>query len=305
VRRRWQALSTADRIALIGLLVAVLGAVPGYLALRGTGDAKPSGTTVAPTTVAPDKRQALRLRARYNWTTPHIMWALPGQLSPEDSRLAQQRILFPESDPGRQAAATADLEALLARQGGVKIDFVDMPTGAMEDSELRLIITGQYHSPVLIEGMRARVLKRQPPMSETLFYGPPEGEGENIQIAFDLDSTDPVARKFVGYSSYGSLGKPYFDRKHITVKRGEQVVFSIRAFTNKFYCEWEIVIDAVVDGEPQAFTVKDGNRPFRTTAFANTYGIIYELDLVKGRFARLPPGSKREVHDGEVIVSRS
>lgn len=61
--------------------------------------------------------KALQLLARYNWTGTHVMWALPGQLSPEESQLAQQPIL--QSDPATQDAAIASLEALLARRGGV------------------------------------------------------------------------------------------------------------------------------------------------------------------------------------------
>jgi hypothetical protein len=295
VRRRWQALSTQDRIALIGLLVAVLGVVPGYLALRGTGGADPP--VASPSGVSgSDRRQALQLLARYNWTTTHIMWALPGQLSPEDRRLAEQPFLGPDQDSRIQR-----LEALLARQDGVKIGFVNTAGGIKEDSELRLIITGQHDSPVLITRMRARVLQRHPPLSETLFFGPPQGEGEDIQIGFDLDSPDPVARAL---GDQGQLGEPYFATKHVTVERDEHVVFGIKAFADRCYCEWEIVIDTIVDGQDQTFTVKDGSRPFRTTAFTHTYEIIYELNFSEGRFVRVRPGSRREYLQGEVFLNK-
>jgi len=51
---------------------------------------------------------------------------------------------------------------------------------------------------------------------------------------------------------------------------GEQVVFTIRAFTSKCYCEWELLVTAIVDGKEQVFRVRDGDRPFRTTAFATS-----------------------------------
>jgi hypothetical protein len=170
LRRRWQVLSTQDRIAVISLLVALLAALPSYLALRASGGGRPDQAVAVPTSGVPesDTGQALQLLAKYNWTATHVIWALPGQLSSEDSQLAQQPFL---GGPD-QAAAIATLEALLARRGGVKIDFIDTPQGVKEDSELRLVITGQHSSPVLITRMEARVVKRQPPLSETLFFGP-------------------------------------------------------------------------------------------------------------------------------------
>lgn len=82
-------------------------------------------------------------------------------------------------------------------------------------------------------------------------------------------------------------------------------MFGIKAFADGCYCEWEIVIDTIVDGQDQAFTVRDGNRPFRTTAFAETYEAVYELDIAGGRrFVRLPPGARRECLDGRVFLSR-
>jgi hypothetical protein len=296
--RWWHGLSTQDRIAIVGLLVAVLGVLPGYLALRATGGAeRPDPAVTRASGLAESHKPALKPIAQYNWTSTHVMWALPEQLSPEESRLAQQRIL---GGP-RQDSAIASLEALLARRGGVKIDFVDTREGIREDSELRLIIEGQHGSPVLITRMYARVLKRQSPLSEVLFFGPPEGQGEDIQIGFDLDSTNPVARIL---GNDGHLGEPYFATKHVTVKRGEQVVFGIKGFADGCYCEWEIVIDAIVDGQNQMFTVKDGSRPFRTTGFTDTYGTIYELDIGEGRFVRLPPGSRREYFDGRMFFSK-
>jgi hypothetical protein len=70
-------------------------------------------------------------------------------------------------------------------------------------------------------------------------------------------------------------------------------VFTVRAFTSKCYCEWELLVTAVVDGKDQVFKVKDGNQPFRTMAFATAYETIYSFDFFGGnRFVKLPPGTK-------------
>jgi hypothetical protein len=77
------------------------------------------------------------------------------------------------------------------------------------------------------------------------------------------------------------------------VKPGEQVVFTVRAFTSKCHCEWELLVDAVVDGKDQVFKIKNGDQPFRTTAFAKSYETIYSFDFFGGnRFVKLPPGTK-------------
>jgi hypothetical protein len=53
-----------------------------------------------------------------------------------------------------------------------------------------------------------------------------------------------------------------------------------------------MLVTAVVDGKDQVFSVKDGDRPFRTTAFATAYKAIYSFDFFGGDwFVKLPPGS--------------
>jgi hypothetical protein len=59
-----------------------------------------------------------------------------------------------------------------------------------------------------------------------------------------------------------------------------QVVFLVRAFTSKCYCEWELLVETVVDGKEQVFRVKDGDQPFRTTAFTTAYKTIYSFGLL-------------------------
>jgi hypothetical protein len=83
-----------------------------------------------------------------------------------------------------------------------------------------------------------------------------------------------------------------------------QVVFLVRAFTSKCYCEWELLVETVVDGKEQVFRVKDGDQPFRTTAFATAYKTIYSFDFVGGTGSSsnrqapssLPPSLAQEDH---------
>jgi hypothetical protein len=286
----WRSLGTANQIAVIGLVIALLGILPGYLALRSSRDPRSSQPVASPTVAGvtstsstPSKaRGELKLDATYAWTAQGIMWALPRQLTPQDEQIVQMPNLV------GNLVAQQKIEALLAKRNGVKIAG-DSRGEERPFSELRLIVTGQHSSPVLITGMRANILKREPPLSETIVYGPPEGVGENIEIGFDLDSLSPIAQRF---DKEMFLAGPYFSTNHVSVKNGEQAVFSIRAFASKCYCEWEILVEVNIEGKNKVFTVRNGSSPFRTTAFADSYRTAYKFDFFKGQFVRLPPGSK-------------
>jgi hypothetical protein len=288
-RSWWGSLRTGDRIAVIGVVVAAIAAIPSFIVITSSKDgpqvdgagSHPTITAVPRPTIPVDRKSALQITAKYNWTVQSMMWAFSGQLSPE----VRQRLEQPQ-----YAINNFELVSdLLERDGGVKIgrdaehetDFVD----------LRIVVIGRHSSPVIITGMRAHILSRRPPLSGTLVWGPPEGVEENIQLGFDLDASNPIARRL---DARYKLADPYFSRKHISLKRDEQAVFQVQAFAKKCYCEWEIVVEAYVEGKEQNFVVKDGIRPFRATATTSSYGTIYDFDFFASRFVRKPPGTKFE-----------
>jgi hypothetical protein len=121
--------------------------------------------------------------------------------------------------------------------------------------------------------MRVHIVKRESPISGTLFYGEPQGEGEAIGLAFNLDASDPIALRTD--ESGLPTNQAYFSKKFVSLQPGEPTVFNILAYTKKCYCEWELVIDTVVAGKSQKLIVRDEGRPFRTTALASSYGEAY------------------------------
>jgi hypothetical protein len=295
--RWWRSLKPQDRIALTGVLVALLAAVPSYLLIFRAEDNSRSSmpsptTTVSGVLGAPGDggsrsagHAALKVMAEYNWTTASIIWALPGQLGPEDEEVVEQ----PWDDAN--VDYPSQIEAVLAKRDGVKVTF-DSTEDNRKHSQLRLIVIGQTDAPVLISGIRAHISKRAPPLSGTLIYLEPQGEGSNIQIGFDLDSPNPVARTF---DQNMDMKEAYFANRHVSVKKGEQVVFAIRAYTSRCYCEWELLVDVVVDGKKETLTVKDGKKSFRTTALTDSYRTIYEIHPSGvWRFEKQPPGTKFE-----------
>jgi hypothetical protein len=288
MRRWWRSIGVPSQLAIIGLVLAGLGLVPAYLALFDNGGSERSSAAALPgvtnsSVLQPGGQAApLRLDGTYNRTRESLMWAVPRTLPAEDDAV----ILAPNligNDPAQN-----EISALLLKRDGVKIE-ADETEDFRPHSQVRLVVTGQHERPVLITGLRANVVQRKRPLSQTLVYGPPQGAGENIQVGLDLDVRTPSARSF---RDGRFLADPYFAAHHVSVKAGEQVVFMIRAFTTKCYCEWELLVDAVIDGKDQVFKVKDGDRPFRTTAFATTYQTIYNFDFFKGGFVKLPPSSK-------------
>jgi hypothetical protein len=296
MRRWWRSIGLPSQIAILGLVVAILGLVPTYLGLfdnrgpEGSSPAAPATSvpTAAPSGVTntslrqPSGQGALRFDAAYFRAPESIMWAVPRALPPEDDPVIQAPNVV-GNDPAQRKIA-----ALLLKRGGVKIESDETEDGR-EHSQVRLVVTGQHERPVLITGLRANVLRRERPLSQTIVYGPPQGAGENIQVGLDLDTLTPSARSF---DKKQFLAEPYFAAHHVSVKPGEQVLFTVRAFTSKCYCEWELLVTAVVDGKDRVFSVKDGDQPFRTTAFATAYQTIYNFDFFKEfRFVKLPPAS--------------
>ena len=89
-------------------------------------------------------------------------------------------------------------------RGGVDVDT----------SFIKLIVTGQRQAGVVITDMQAKIDKCVAPLTGTLLYGPPEGERENTQIAFNLDENPSVAKEVNPNKNLGDpgyLGQDYFN----------------------------------------------------------------------------------------------
>jgi hypothetical protein len=128
-----------------------------------------------------------------------------------------------------------------------------------------------------MQGNRAgqvRILDMQPlvqcntPLTGTLFYSPPAGEGKTAKLGFELDKPNHVART---YSQERGLGGSYFVDKTISLARDEQQVFSIYVVTKR-YCEFRLRLK-LLDGSKTIFeTVGNGAGvdgralPFKITA---------------------------------------
>jgi hypothetical protein len=275
----WSRLSAGQRVA---MSTAAIGAAAVLLAagVQAYGSIHAAGISPPPPTTSPPKGASVLTSADYFWTEDSAMWAFPQPLPSAVEQTLQQR-------QGSLEAIQSEVEG----HGGVKIAGLDLSAlGKDEFSQVKVTVTGNHTTQVTITSMRARVLRREKPISETLVYAPPQAENPTIDLAFALDSLNPIARRM---NQQGAPGEPYFAKKFVTLKRDETAVFNIRAYTSRCYCEWEIEVDTNVDGKPQPplfIRDKDGN-PFRTTAFSPSYQTIYAFDFATGSFVREPSGT--------------
>lgn len=228
-------------------------------------------------------RPPLVLTVSYDWSDAE-MWATA---RPLPARAAARFEGLTAADTWSSTSIDR-MEALLRRNDAVRIEsHFDAAGPRRQHTSLRLVAAGDRARPVLIQDMRLRVLTRRAPLSGTLVYGPPQGEASAVTVGFDLDERRPIARRV---DRFGALGKPYFSGRFVTLARGEPIEFYAQAFTDTCYCEWELDLDVVADGVVHTVVARDGDRAFRTTAFADDYELAY-AGPVEGPhvFTRQPP----------------
>jgi hypothetical protein len=203
--------------------------------------------------------------------------------------------------PGSLGKLSSDEASLVAQAGGRVNEFNDWirARGGVDvnASFIKLIVTGQRQAGVVITDMQAKIDKCSAPLTGTLLYGPPEGEKENTQIAFNLDENPSVARQVDPKKNLGDpdyFGQDYFKSNTIPLSVGEDQVFSIVAMTSTNYCTWYIDIELFVSGHTEHIEIgyrPDGNKkqePLKITAFANfrpgdrrifsAYGDLFAID---------------------------
>lgn len=266
---------TSAQVGLVAPAATIVAALIGlYAVLRSR-----RGTT--PTSAEKPKKPYVVATAHYQWLEDSIMWALREHLSAEAEKVIEQTDVF-------DSTGHTSIESILARHDGVKFNTFVYASGFQPQfSPIQLVVQGNHSAPTIIRSIRAHVVTRQPPLSGTLIYGPPQGEESVIDIVFDLDSSDAIALKVDGF---GMPAEPYFSKSYLTLEAGESMTFAIRAQTGLRYCEWQIELNAIVAGKDRKVVVRDPEgRPFRTTALAGSYETVYSLDFTSGKFVRMPP----------------
>jgi hypothetical protein len=141
-------------------------------------------------------------------------------------------------------------------------------------TRIRLSVTGQASKPVFVNAIRARIKHQSPPLSGAYLFHGSQGGGELIEMGFDLDEPNSVAR--VRRDDL-TLGEPYVQGNKLTIEPGEPVVISVQGQTQRSYYEWFIEME--LDGYKQPLVVDDGGKPFRSTCLAKRYDSRYYSSL--------------------------
>jgi hypothetical protein len=201
--------------------------------------------------------------AAYRWEPDDPFgWAFPGGLSSDSVR--RLRADGDAYAPGEWAQSA----------GGVRF-AIDPEEGAFGFSRVRLTLRGQSIKPVQVTELRAKVTRSEP-LAGALLWAGAQGGSPIIDIGFDLDAEEVVART---RTDEYTLGKYWTSDNQLTVARDEIVTLDIVAQTRRHFCEWDIRLDLKVEEATQQVIVKDGDRPFLTTAPAPRYAERYTCDL--------------------------
>jgi uncharacterized protein YegP (UPF0339 family) len=145
----------------------------------------------------------------------------------------------------------------------------------IDNTFLKLLVTGARDQGVSITSMHARIKKRESsPVHGTYVDCPSGGEVTSARVMFDLDSSDP--RALLDKDNEQSPSQPYFKGNSVRLEKNTALLFEVRATTQKCYCSWTIVLTVLADKKEQEVEVLNHSEPFKTTARAPTYGARYD-----------------------------
>ncbi|MFI1195053.1 hypothetical protein ACH4T9_17575 [Micromonospora sp. NPDC020750] len=269
-----------DRFSRRNLLLAAGGGLAS--AVVGAAIAEMSGRLTSPGQAVRDDRAVeaakqstarqkppLSVNAYYYDRSVDAMAYLFAQPLTADQR---RRVFTPPSGMGT--------EDLLVTEGGIRaVVTVSDQHPYRTFTRVRLSVVGQWTGPVFVTQIRARVRQRSTPLAGAFVFRGSQGGEDPLEVAFDLDEPDSVARVL---EDGGGLGAAWIDRHSLTLSPGEPLTVDVQAQTDRSYCEWVIELDVALGGERRVITVDDDGRPFRSTALARHYQERYHARITGG-----------------------
>lgn len=143
------------------------------------------------------------------------------------------------------------------------LDGVDAHTTA-----ILVTVTGTEHAPVILTGLKVRVIERRAPIDGThITYGP-LGDAMLVRwMTVDLDCTPPEVTQTADerflVDGDGEARPVTFPFK---VSSTEAEVFLIVATTKRHYCAWQGELSWCCGADTGVTIIDDDGEPFRTTA---------------------------------------
>lgn len=161
--------------------------------------------------------------------------------------VAMPHTLAPEERPQFQSRPSAEeVRSWFSQRGAYDGDA----------SFLRLTLVGRSREPILINGMTARILAREPAAAGSIITYPSAGENQVIAVEFDLDREQPQAT---------TDGEPYFADYSLALADREAQEMRIVARATAAAVQWELEIAYTWRGERHFLRLDNGGEPFRTT----------------------------------------
>jgi hypothetical protein len=275
----WRSLSRTDRVAILGLVVAILGVIPAYLAFFTGG---PGGQPAPPE----PKTTVSTTRPRESTTRPSdasdtsLSSMSTSTLEPEklDPPLKVQVIsqpqfvpeglahsgiyLFagPEPSPADVPADLRGLERMAAYEkwaqskGGVPAQTL----------ALRMTVRAAGSAPVVLNGLRIDVVRRSAPLSGW-FRFPDAGCGVQPVRTIDIDlDKNPVRPMLLEVDATGQE-KPPRPFRTLRVTRTDIEVFEVHARTVRSDVEFKMTLLYQSENDAGEFPV-EGGQTYRVTA---------------------------------------
>lgn len=150
--------------------------------------------------------------------------------------------------------------------------FQDVAAGGgvgLQDLSVELFLAGNNSQGVDITNIQLASLRRQSPLSGTLFFIPPQEANPTLSLMFNLDEANPIARQLSSPAAPNPLpAGPYFDGDTISLAKGEKQTFYIRFETARFYATFDLEIDYTVGndiGDEKKLIIGDGAKQFGVT----------------------------------------
>jgi hypothetical protein len=238
VRESWEALGTQDQIAVIGLVVAVLAAIPAYLALRGEHHRRSSATTVpSPTEHSPYVSSDILREVAAGGSELAALFFKPIDQVPPPT--------FFEADPSR----IDEFTRLLHSHGAVD------PNATF----VRVVVQGRSEASTVLTAVRIQVVERHDTTGGVLVIYAGGGTMEERSLHVDLDSPNPIDKPMPNDSGE-SWSFP------LRVSSTEPEVLIIGALTFASDCSWFAELHYIAAGEARTVRIDDQGRPFRTAA---------------------------------------
>jgi hypothetical protein len=159
-----------------------------------------------------------------------------------------------------------------------------------QEQPMRLILRGRSADPVIVNGIRARVLDRADPLQGWFTHDRGCGGVDIRNAVIDLDQ-DPPKIAFTGLVQENP-GKETLALT-LQVTSTDVEVIDVLAKTRRNDVKWELEILYSAAGESGVFTVRDGNEPFEVTALKGGRARFYRVDYPSPRLVRESQGDPK------------